>query len=55
MRNTEFRLESLKGRGHMEDLGVDEIVILKWILRKEGVRLWTGFIWLRMGTGWWLL
>jgi hypothetical protein len=24
---------------------------LKWILRKYGGRVWTGFIWLRIGTG----
>jgi hypothetical protein len=24
--------------------------ILKWILKKQGVPMWTGFIWLRKGT-----
>jgi hypothetical protein len=28
----------------MEDLGVDENAILEWILEKEGVKLWTGYI-----------
>jgi hypothetical protein len=27
-----------------------ELVVLIWILKKRGVRLWTGFIWLRTGT-----
>jgi hypothetical protein len=27
--------KNLKGRDHLEDLGVDRRVILKWILRKE--------------------
>jgi hypothetical protein len=29
-------LESLKGRDHSEDLGVDGKVIFKWILKKYG-------------------
>jgi hypothetical protein len=24
--------------------------ILRWIFMKKGMRVWTGFIWLRMGT-----
>jgi hypothetical protein len=39
----------VKGRDHLEDLGVDETVILKWILRKYGGKVWIGFIWLRVG------
>ena len=35
----------------MEDLGVDEKIILRWIFRKWGVRAWTGSSWLRIGTG----
>jgi hypothetical protein len=31
-----FRLDSMKGRNHSEDLGVDgEMIILEWVLRKE--------------------
>ena len=26
-------------------------IILRWIFRKWDVRVWTGSIWLRMGTG----
>jgi len=28
--------ENLKGRGHEEDLGADGVIILKWVLGKEG-------------------
>jgi hypothetical protein len=34
----------------MEDLNADEGLILTWILNKQDMRLWTGFIWLRIGT-----
>jgi len=43
-------LENQKGRDHSEDLGVDRKVILEWILMKQGGKLWTGFIRLRIGT-----
>jgi hypothetical protein len=29
---------------------VDGRIILKWILGKQGGRLWTGFIWFRIET-----
>ena len=34
----------------MEDSGVDERIILKWILEKWDGRAWTGSIWLKTGT-----
>jgi hypothetical protein len=43
-----FWSENLKGRGYSEDLGVDRI--LEWVLRKQGGKVWSGFIWLRTGT-----
>jgi hypothetical protein len=43
-------LENLKGQDHLEDLGIDEKLILEWILKKLGGKVWTGFIWLRIGT-----
>jgi hypothetical protein len=30
------------------DLIVDGRIILKWVLRKEDVRVWTDFLWLRI-------
>jgi hypothetical protein len=49
-KHTEFLLGSLK-RDYREDQGVDGRIILKWILRKHDLRVWTGFICLRIGIG----
>jgi hypothetical protein len=43
-------VKNLKGRDHSEGVGIDGRIILKWILRKMCGKLWTGFIWLRIGT-----
>jgi hypothetical protein len=40
----------VKGRDHSEDLGVDGKIVLELILRKCGRKVWSGFIWLRIGT-----
>jgi hypothetical protein len=48
--HTEFWLENLEGRNHLGDLSIDERIILKWILKKQGMRMWTGFMWLRIRT-----
>jgi hypothetical protein len=37
-------------RGNFERRNVDEKVILKWVLKKQCGRVWTGFIWLRIGA-----
>jgi len=41
----------LRKRDHLEDLGVDGRIILKWIVRQWDVRAYTGSKWLRIGTG----
>ena len=40
-----------EGRNHLQDLGVDGRIILKWIITKWDVEAWAGFIWLGIGTG----
>ena len=40
-----------EGRNHLEDPGVDGRIILRRIIRKWDVGVWTGLIWLRLGTG----
>jgi hypothetical protein len=34
-----------KGRDHIENQDMDGRTTLKWILKKLGVRVWTGFTW----------
>jgi len=38
-------------RDNWRDPGVDGRIILRWILRKWVVGVWTGSSWLRIGTG----
>jgi len=44
-----FVWRNLKENEHFTDLDVEARTILKWILKKEGERVWTGLIWLRIG------
>jgi hypothetical protein len=43
-------LESLKGRDHSENPVVEGRIILKWILGKQVLGVWIGFIWFRIRT-----
>jgi hypothetical protein len=38
-------------RDHSEDHGVDGRIAWKWFLGKLAVRIWSGVIWFRAGTG----
>jgi hypothetical protein len=41
---------NLRKGDHLEDTGVDGMIILRWIYRKWDVGAWIGLIWLRIGT-----
>jgi len=42
---------NLREREHLEEPGVDRRLILRWIFRTWDVGVWTGSMWLRIGTG----
>jgi len=42
---------NLRLRDHLGDPGLDGRIILRWILRKWHMGVWTGSSWLRIGTG----
>jgi len=48
---TGFWWGNLRGRDHLEDLGLDGKIILEWIFRNWDMGVWTGSSWLRIGTG----
>jgi len=47
---TGFGWGNLREREHLGDPGVDGRIILRWIIRKWDVGLWTGSSRLRIGT-----
>jgi hypothetical protein len=48
--HTGFWCGNLKERDDLGDLGVDGMIILRWIFRKWDVGVGTGSSWLRIGT-----
>jgi hypothetical protein len=42
-------VKNLKGKDHLQDLGVDGRIILKLIFKEDG-KVWTGFIKPKIGT-----
>jgi len=42
--------EGRKEEDQLEDLGIGDRVILKWLLKKQNRRVWTGLVRLRVGT-----
>jgi hypothetical protein len=47
---TGFWWESPKEKDHLEDRGVDGRIGSKWTLGRLVGGMWSGFIWLRIGT-----
>jgi hypothetical protein len=47
---TEFWWGNLRERDHWGESDVDGKIILRWILRKWDVGIWTGLIWFGIGT-----
>jgi hypothetical protein len=45
-----YKIETVKGRGHLGDLGIGGRLLLKWILEKWDMRMWTGFNWVKIGS-----
>ena len=39
-----------EGKNHLGNPGIDGRIILRWIVRKWDVGVWTGSSWLRTGT-----
>jgi hypothetical protein len=37
-------------KNNLDDLSIDEMILLKCVFRKQSGRVWTGLIWLGMGT-----
>jgi hypothetical protein len=51
MRNSfKFLVGNPEGKRPLEDLGVDGRIISEWILQKQGGKMWTEFISVRIGT-----
>jgi hypothetical protein len=40
-----------EGKNHLGHAGLEGKIILRWIFRKWDVGVWTGLLWLRIGTG----
>jgi hypothetical protein len=48
--HTGFWWGGLLERNHLEDSGMDRRIILNWMLKNLVGEVWSGLIWLRIGT-----
>ena len=46
-----YWLRKQRERHHWEELGVDGLIIIRWICTMWDVCMWTGLGWPRIGTG----
>jgi hypothetical protein len=44
-----FWSENIKGGDYLGGIGLDRRIIFKCILKKLGMKVWIGFIWLQIG------
>jgi hypothetical protein len=49
-KHSRFWWGNLKVKYHMEHMGLNGRIILKWTLKKYDWRMWTTFGWLSIGT-----
>ena len=49
--NGKLRKTNLKEKDDLGVQGLDGRIILRWNFRELDVRVWTGWSWLRIGTG----
>jgi hypothetical protein len=47
---TNFQAGNTKRRDHLEEVVVDGRILVKWISGDCYENVWTGFIWLRIGS-----
>jgi hypothetical protein len=40
--------EPCRERGHLRDIGIEGKIILKFVLKEQGMRMWTELIWIRI-------
>jgi hypothetical protein len=50
-----FCLKTRREKDNLGNLNIDVRKMLRWMLRKQGVRIRTGFIWLRIGSSYRIL
>jgi hypothetical protein len=43
-------LEKFEARDHLRGLGIDGRIMLKWMLKKQGVKVWTAFNRFKIGS-----
>jgi hypothetical protein len=49
--DTGFWLGTMKESDHLEDIGVEATIILKWMLNRYDGRTWTRLIWFSIKIG----